>query len=95
MAPKDNLNGTECFSFSLPRAFVGLALWLMRGDRYRPDIAYQVGSLSRVTHCFNDTHIAAAKHLLRYLRTTKDYQLVYTSATPMLVADSLKCGLRR
>jgi hypothetical protein len=62
----------------LPRAFVGLALWLMRG--YRPCIAYQVGALGTkpsVIHCFNDTHIAAAKHLLRHLRTTKDYQLVY------------------
>jgi hypothetical protein len=47
----------------------------MRGCR--PDIAYQVGALSRVAHCFNDKHIAAAHHLLRYLRTTKDLQLVY------------------
>ena len=58
-----------------PRAFVGLALWIERG--YRPDIAYQVGALSRVTHCFNDKHIAAAKHLLRYLNTTKDLKLIY------------------
>jgi hypothetical protein len=36
-----------------------------------------VGALSRVTHCFNDKHIDAARHLLRYLRTTKDLQLVY------------------
>jgi hypothetical protein len=28
-----------------PRASIGLALWIMRG--YRPDIAYQVGALSR------------------------------------------------
>ena len=44
----------------------------------RPDIAYQVGALTRVTHCFNDEHIAAARHLLRYLRTTRDLQLVCT-----------------
>jgi hypothetical protein len=52
-----------------PRGSVGLALWIMCG--YRPDIAYQVGAPSRVAHCFNDKHIAAARHLLRYLRTTK------------------------
>ena len=58
-----------------PRSFNGLVLWIMRG--YRPDIAYQVGALSRVAHCFNDKHIDAARHLLRYLSTTKDLQLVY------------------
>jgi hypothetical protein len=58
-----------------PKSFNGLVLWIMRG--YRPDIAYQVGALSRVAHCFNDKHIDAARHLLRYLSTTKDLQLVY------------------
>ena len=58
-----------------PKSFGGLVLWIMRG--YRPDIAYQVGALSRVAHCFNDKHIDAARHLLRYLSTTKDLQLVY------------------
>jgi hypothetical protein len=64
----------------------------MRG--YRPDIAYQVGALSRVAHCFNDKHIAAARHLLRYLRTTKDLQLVYkrnlesTSRQPEVWVDA-------
>jgi hypothetical protein len=60
-----------------PKSFTGLALWIMRGCR--PVIAYQgVGALTRVTHCFNDEHIAAARHLLRYLRTTRDLQLVCT-----------------
>jgi hypothetical protein len=83
----------------VPRGFVGLALWIMRG--YRPDIAYQVGALSRVAHCFNDKHIAAARHLLRYLRTTNDLQLVYkrnlesTSRQPEVWVDadySPDCG---
>ena len=75
-----------------PKSFTGLALWIMRG--YRPDIAYQVGALSRVAHCFNDKHIDAARHLLRYLRTTKDLQLVYkrnlesTSRQPEVWVDA-------
>jgi hypothetical protein len=60
---------------SSSKSFTGQVLWIMRG--YRPDIAYQVGALSRVAHCFNDKHIDAARHLLRCLRTTKDLQLVY------------------
>ena len=56
-----------------------------------------MGALSRVTHCFNDDHIAAAKHLLRYLRTTKDLQLVYkrepntTERSPKMWFDADFC----
>ena len=50
-----------------------------------------------MTHCFNDEHIAAAKHLLRYLRTTKDLQLVYkrepntTERSPKMWVDADFC----
>ena len=64
-------------TFSLPRWAGAHPVFFLRGCR--PDIAYQVGALTRVTHFFNDEHhISAARHLLRCLRTTHDLQLVCT-----------------
>ena len=43
----------------------------------RPDLAYSVGCLSRFNSNPGATHVAALKHVLRYLAGTTDYQLVY------------------
>ena len=43
----------------------------------RPDLAYSVGCLSRFNSNPGATHVAALKHVLRYLTGTTDYQLVY------------------
>ena len=44
----------------------------------RPDMAYAVSKLCRFMHNPGKPHVAALKHLLRYLVGTKDYGLRYT-----------------
>jgi hypothetical protein len=44
----------------------------------RPDISYAVGALTRYNNNPNDSHMVAAKHVLRYLRGTCEQALVYT-----------------
>jgi len=43
----------------------------------RPDIAYAVSYLGRFNHNPHPDHWTAVKHLLRYLKGTRDYKLVY------------------
>ena len=54
---------------------VGAVMYAMLGTR--PDLAYSVGCLSRFNSNPGATHVAALKHVLRYLAGTTDYQLVY------------------
>ena len=56
---------------------VGAIMYAMLGTR--PDLAYSVGCLSRFNSNPGATHVAALKHVLRYLAGTTDYQLVYGS----------------
>ena len=43
----------------------------------RPDIYYSVGMVSRYQLNPGPKHWEAVKHILKYLRRTKDYMLVY------------------
>ena len=43
----------------------------------RPDICYSVGMVSRYQSNLGPKHWQAVKHILKYLRRTKDYTLVY------------------
>jgi hypothetical protein len=43
----------------------------------RPDISYAVSCLSQYNTCFGKEHWIAAKRVLRYLKGTRDYGLVY------------------
>ena len=45
----------------------------------RPDICYAVGIVSRYQSNFGMGHWIAVKHILKYLRRTRDYMLVYSS----------------
>lgn len=56
---------------------VGALMYAMLGTR--PDLAYAVGCLSRFNSNPGVTHVAALKHVLRYLAGTADYCLVYGS----------------
>lgn len=56
-------------------SIVGALMYAMLGTR--PDLAYSVGCLSRFNSNPGATHVAALKHVLRYLAGTTDYQLVY------------------
>lgn len=46
----------------------------------RPDIAYITNILSRNFNCYGKIHWNAAKRVLKYLKTTKDYGIKYTAA---------------
>lgn len=43
----------------------------------RPDISYAVNYLSRFQSCYDQTHFKHAKRVLRYLKKTRDYKLVF------------------
>lgn len=43
----------------------------------RPDIAYSVSYLSQFNNSYNETHWKHAKRVLRYLKNTKNYGLVF------------------
>ena len=45
----------------------------------RPDICYAVGVVSRFQSNPGPEHWMAVKHILKYLRRTRDYMLVYSS----------------
>ena len=45
----------------------------------RPDIYYSVGMVSRYQSNLGLKHWQAVKHILKYLRRTRDYMLVYHS----------------
>ena len=44
----------------------------------RPDICYAVGVVSRFQSNSGPDHWIAVKHILKYLRRTRDYMLVYS-----------------
>ena len=45
----------------------------------RPDICYSVGMVSRYQSNLGLKHWQAVKHILKYLRRTRDYMLIYHS----------------
>ena len=47
----------------------------------RPDIYYAVGIVSRYQSDPREEHWIALKHILKYLRRTRDYMLVYSSGS--------------
>jgi hypothetical protein len=55
------------------RELVGALLWIARTGR--PDILYAVGQLTQFNHLWDNTHIIAAKRVLRYLKGTMELSL--------------------
>lgn len=45
----------------------------------RPDIMFAVSMVSRYLNCYDHTHYAVVKKIMKYLKETKDYGLNYTS----------------
>ena len=61
---------------SLPyQQLVGALIFL--SNLTRPDISFAVSRLAQFMNCYNETHWAAAKHVLRYLKGTCDFGLRY------------------
>ena len=52
----------------------------------RPDIAYAVGVLSRFNNNYTKTHWMAAKRVLRYLKQTMDWRLLFRKTDDELIA---------
>ena len=50
----------------------------------RPDIAYVVCKLSRYTYCPNNDHWATLARLMKYLRGTMNYVIVYSGYPAIL-----------
>ena len=57
------------------RSLVGSLLYA--SSPCRPDLAYAAGALARFMHAPGSEHWSAAKHCLRYIQRTKDYQLIF------------------
>ena len=57
------------------RSVVGAVMWLARGTR--PDLAFAAGYLARFVAHPGPAHVAAAKHLLRYVKGTLDLGVIY------------------
>ena len=51
------------------RGIIGSLLYLTAS---RPDIVYNVGMFARFQECPRDSHLKAAKRILRYLKKTGD-----------------------
>ncbi|KAK6149390.1 hypothetical protein DH2020_016915 [Rehmannia glutinosa] len=64
---------------SLPFRHVGSLMYAMLCTR--PDICYAVGVVSRYQSNPGEEHWVAVKHILKYLRRTRDYMLVYSSGS--------------
>lgn len=65
----------------------------------RPDISFSVSYLSQFNNCFNETHWKHLKRLLKYLKKTKEYGILYKKTNDNLHgyvdADWASCSLDR
>ena len=48
----------------------------------RPDIAYAVSTIAKFCHQPTEMHMRAAKHVLRYLKQTRDLNFTYVKESP-------------
>jgi hypothetical protein len=53
--------------------------WLMYLTNKRPDICFVVNTLSQYMVESRSVHLVATKHVMRYLKCTIDYGLIYAS----------------
>ncbi|KAA3467574.1 pleiotropic drug resistance protein 3-like [Gossypium australe] len=59
------------------RSLVGCLLYLIAT---RPDIMYAASLLSRFMHCCNESHFKATKRVLRYIKGTLSYGMLFSKA---------------
>ena len=67
------------------RELVGSLHYLVSGTR--PDIANAVRTLSKFLTCYNKSHWQAGLRVLKYLKGSSDYGLVYNGANKNVVYD--------
>ncbi|XP_015161604.1 uncharacterized mitochondrial protein AtMg00810-like [Solanum tuberosum] len=74
------------------RSFIGCLMYLRAT---RPDILYVVGILSRFMHCPSQVHLQAAKRIVRYIKGSITYGVMFQKSQPMNLcgySDSDWCG---
>lgn len=66
------------------RELVGSLMYIAMGSR--PDIAHAISYLSCYNDCYRHVHWTAAKRVLRYLKGTLDYAIIYrfTGGLPLV-----------
>lgn len=70
------LDKEKCSDDSLPyQCLIGSLIYLATNSR--PDIAFAVNYLSQHNNCYSSVHFNHAKRILRYLKGTQDYGLIY------------------
>ena len=57
------------------RSLIGCLIYL---TATRPDILFAVSILSRFMHCASEVHLQAAKRVIRYVKGTLDYGIMYS-----------------
>lgn len=71
----DKAEKDSCSPGNLYQELIGCLTYLATSSR--PDIAYSVSYLAQFNNCHNENHLVYAKRILRYLKGTKDYALLY------------------
>ena len=71
---KIDASGSDGFDPTLYRQLIGSLMYLFNTQ---PDISFAVNSLSQFMVDPRRVHCTAAKHILRYIRGTVEYGLVY------------------
>jgi hypothetical protein len=69
----EDIEKSNKFSY---REIVGSLMYLMISTR--PDISYAVGQLAMFLNCYGREHHAAALHLLKYIKGTRDLGITYS-----------------
>ncbi|UYV79438.1 hypothetical protein LAZ67_17002614, partial [Cordylochernes scorpioides] len=89
----DNFNSSKEVNKTQYQELIGSLLYL--STKSRPDIAFAVTLLSRYNQNPREMHMGAAKRILRYLKGSKQYGLIYTKGDVELKAytdASWNCG---
>lgn len=72
----DLKKSTDVNNFKEPyKELIGSLMYIMLGSH--PDLCFSIGYLSRFQNCFNNEHWGQLKNVLRYLKGTENYGLIY------------------
>ena len=75
-------DGTEKADEAQFRSLIGCLMYLIAT---RPDILNAVGVLSRFTHCASELHFKAAKRVLRYVKGTWDFGIMFQRSKELIL----------
>ena len=78
--PEDRLESDEISTY---QQMIGSLMYAVTGTR--PDLAYTVSHLSQFSSSPNHVHQSAVKRVLRFLRGSTDYSLIYKYNQPLAI----------